>query len=163
MRSLSVAAVLALTGCAVEVVPVDVGPVAASEASAPSTSAPTAVFIPSPGLEAEAQRGYYTGRVSMTLDCAAGEVVIDVEDEVVQVTADCPRVVLRGDGTTVLAEGVGTLQVEESAGSAYVFLRRATTINVAADFMTVYWDEGNPGVTVSGFDSTANPNPLKER
>jgi hypothetical protein len=154
---------LALAGCGVEVVPREAPEPPLPSLPAPSTSAPTAVFVPSPGVEAEAQRGYYLSRVTVRQDCAAGEVVIDAEDEVVQVTADCPRVVLRGADTTVLAEGVGTLQVDQSAGSSYVFLRRATTINVDADFMTVYWDDGNPGVKVTGFDSTANPNPLKER
>lgn len=163
MWSLSVVATLALSGCAVEVVP-GAAPTSVGEPTTdPGPDRPTAVFIPSPGVEPEGQRGYYAGRITEKLDCAGGEVIIEVEDEVVQVTSDCPRVVLRGDGTSVLAERVGTLQVDATAGASYVFLRSATTITVEADFMTIYWDEGNPGVQVTGFDSKANPNPLKER
>ena len=157
---MSVVAALALNGCAVEVVP---APAPTSPVHTAPEAPPTAVFIPSPGVEPEAQRGYYAGLVTITLDCASGEVVIDAEDEVAQVTSDCARVILRGDGTTVLAEREGTLQVTESSGSAYVLVRSATTIDVAADAMAVYWDEGNPTVTMSGFNSTANPNPVKEQ
>jgi hypothetical protein len=151
-----------VSGCAVDLVNPQTSDAQTSDAkpsAVPSVVASTAAESEDP-LQ-NARRSFWSGRITATTDCPTGEIVISGEDQNVQITADCPRVVLRASDTNVIAQHVGTLVIEADADYGYVLVKSADTIDISGDFATVYWDEGSPGVTMAGL-STANPNPVKE-
>ncbi|PKQ31105.1 MAG: hypothetical protein CVT62_09155 [Actinobacteria bacterium HGW-Actinobacteria-2] len=144
------------SGCAIDAVTVT-NPSAVSPVATPS--APESAESDDP-LQ-YARRSYWAGRITATTTCPTGEVVISGEDQNVHIAADCQRVVVKGSDTNVIAQRVGTLVVEEDADFGYILVTSADTIDINGDLVTVYWDHGNPGVTMAG-NSTANPNPVKE-
>jgi hypothetical protein len=146
-----------MSGCAIETV--GTGVVSARPSVAVPAPAPSPAESDDP-LQ-YARRSYWAARITATTTCPTGEVVISGEDQNVQIAADCQRVVVKGSDTNVIAQRVGTLVVEEGADFGYLLLRSADTIDINGDQVTVYWDEGSPGVTMAG-NSTANPNPVKE-
>lgn len=153
--ALALAGVATLSGCAIETVGTGV------VNSRPSVAVPAPAPAESDDPLQYARRSYWATRITATTTCPTGEVVISGEDQNVQIAADCQRVVVKGSDTNVIAQRVGTLVVEEGADFGYLLLRSADTIDINGDQVTVYWDEGNPGVTMAG-NSTANPNPVKE-
>ncbi|MBU4250537.1 MAG: hypothetical protein KJ753_09490 [Actinobacteria bacterium] len=159
---------LVLTGCSVEMVrpgSASSAPQAGGEESAGANQADQSAdpdVTESEDPLQYARRSYYADKITATLDCANGEVVVDKSDQTVRITRDCAKVIIRAEYTDLLAEHVDSLLVEEAGEFSYVLLRSADTVVVAAEGTDVWWDEGNPTVDVAGFGSVANPNPVKE-
>jgi hypothetical protein len=155
---------LVLTGCAVEVVPTGgkASTAPATATGAHPSSAETATEGESEDPLQYARRSYYDDKITITIGCPTGEVLLDQEDQTVHLTQDCANVTIRAGSINLLAERVGTLVIEENSDFNYVLVRSAEKVQVDADMTDVWWDEGNPGVTVTGFNSTANPNPVKQ-
>ena len=163
--ALALAGAGAFSGCAVDLVP-SAGPgptptVVSEGLPSAASAGPAPEISESDDPLQYARRSFWAGRITARTDCPTGEIVISGEDQNVEITADCGRVVLRAAYTNVIAQHIGTLVIETDADDGYVLVRSADTIDVRGDYATVYWDEGNPGVTMAG-DSTANPNPVKE-
>ncbi len=168
---------LALAGCSVDVVDPN-GTLPTQPQAAPASQLPTnapgspsaqstRIDVPDESEEPEdplqyARRSYYADKITATVDCASGEVVVAKSDQTVRITQDCAKVTVRAEYTNLLAERVGTLVVEESGEFSYVLVRSAAIVKIIGDVTDVWWDEGSPGVTVTGFDSKANPNPVRE-
>lgn len=170
----------ALAGCSVDVVdpngalPTQPQLAPASQLATAASESPSAqstrIDIPDESEESEepedplqyARRSYYADKITATVDCASGEVVVAKSDQTVRITQDCAKVTVRAEYTNLLAEHVGILVVEEAGEFSYVLVRSADKVKIVGDVTDVWWDEGSPGVTVTGFNSKANPNPVKE-
>ncbi len=151
----------ALSGCAVDVVDTP-QPFRSTVVTPDSDPESDVASEPLPDDPAQyPRRSYWASRITVTTGCPTGEIVIAGDDQNVLVSGDCQRIVLRGSYTNVIAQRVGTLVIEPDADDGVVLLKSADTIDIKGDYAEVYWDEGNPGVTMDG-DSTANPNPMKE-
>ncbi|MCE1174434.1 MAG: hypothetical protein LWW77_07485 [Propionibacteriales bacterium] len=180
--ALAIAAMLALAGCGVDVIhaqpvpspatsaPAADGPVAEPTPTITETPGDTETVVPSPsesqtGEPTEldlARRSYYADKVDVTTGCPGGEIVLDQSMRVTMLTEPCERVVVTNSFNTLLAGEVGTLEIREAASHGHFLIGQLGSAKVAAPFNKVYWDSGNPKLTVTGFKCVVKPNPAKE-
>lgn len=81
------------------------------------------------------------------LTCPDGVVDVDSFATVVEVVEDCSVVNVSGDASTVVAQNVGTLNLDASA--TVVLVASAEQVNLAANGSanTVVWESGSPTVS----------------
>lgn len=159
---LFLAAALMLAGCSVEAIRPGDNTAAAESAQTQTPDAePTAEESDDPLWQA--RRSSYVDQIDVTIGCPSGEVVLDQDDQTTLITESCEKVTVKAEYAEVLAEHVGTLIVDLGGDDSTVLVRSVDTVNVYADYVVIYWDEGSPGVKVTGLESVANPNPVKER
>ncbi len=178
--ALTLASVLTLSGCGLEVVgPAPSSPSASpdgpvgTQASASAASVvdvdPSATPSPSPTQDGEpterdlARRSYYDDRIELTTACPTGRVVIDQSMRVTKITEDCKEVVVTGAFTTLLAQHIGTLKIEVTASHGHFIAASIGKADVAGAFNHIYWDSGEPALHVTGFKCVIQPNPAKEQ
>ncbi|HAM45455.1 MAG TPA: hypothetical protein DCM67_10615 [Propionibacteriaceae bacterium] len=175
------AAVLVLSGCSVELVsvnppdqpPADLQspsasstPTAAIGATTPAASAPSPASTyhkPDDPTEKDlAQRSYYADEIEVTTGCPGGKLTLDQSSRVTAITEDCHEVRVTAPFTTLLAEKIDTLIVEDTASLGHFIIREIGTARIDAPFNHVYWDRGKPQLKVSGFRCVVKPNPVPE-
>ncbi len=129
-----------LTACSVAV---DDGAPArpAADTSAPRRSASSATGntptnTPGHGVGA-------TATVTERSDCADGSVSVTNDGSGMEITADCPRVLITADGATVTATAVGELSV--AGNDTVVHTDTVDSIGLVGDGNTVTWSQGTPG------------------
>lgn len=181
--ALAIAAMLLVTGCGVDVVRLAPGPTQVTSAPAvdgpavepvasstePSSSAtdpvdpsPSASQTGQPTERDLARRSYYADKVDVTTGCPGGEIVLDQSMRVTRLTEPCDRVIVTAPFTTLIAGTVGTLDIRSGASHGHFLIGRIGVGKIDAPFNKVYWDAGNPRLTVTGFKCVVKPNPVKE-
>lgn len=172
------AAVLLLSGCSVELVSAkppnqpsadvqspQTSP-ATTDASEPTTSAPTptSTYVkPDDPTEKDlARRSYYADEIEVTTGCPDGKLTLDQTGRVTAITEDCHEVRVTASFTTLLAERIDNLIVEDTASLGHFIIREIGTARIDAPFNHVYWDRGKPRLTVTGFHCEVKPNPVSE-
>lgn len=159
---LVLAVALFLAGCSVEAIrPGD--DTAAAESVQTQTPDAESTAEESDDPHWQARRSSYVDQIDVTIGCPNGEIVLDQDDQTTLITESCKKVTVKAEYAEVLAEHVGTLIVDLGGDDSTVLVRSVDTVNVYADYVVVFWDEGSPGVKVTGSESVANPNPVKER
>jgi hypothetical protein len=181
--ALAFAAMLMVTGCGVDVIHLQPGPTPV--ASAPTGEEPvsdpttppdepsngaTDPVDPSPSASQTgdpteldlARRSYYADKVDVTTGCPGGEIVLDQSMRVTRLTESCDRVIVTAPFTTLIAGPVGTLEIKSGASHGHFLIQRLGVGKIDAPFNKVYWDQGNPRLSVTGFKCVVKPNPVKE-
>lgn len=175
------AAALLLSGCSVELVSASAPGQPRTDAQSPQTSAPTAegnesatptVAAPSatssyvkpddPTERDLARRSYYADEIEVTTGCPDGKLTLDQTGRVTEITEDCHEVRVTASFTTLLAERIDNLIVEDTASLGHFIIREIGTARIDAPFNHVYWDRGKPRLTVTGFRCEVKPNPVSE-
>ncbi len=174
-------AILVLSGCSVELVsanapdqpPADtqnptVSPTTAvaGDATPAAASAPAATSTYSkpdnPTEKDLARRSYYADEIEVTTGCPGGKLALDQSSRVTAITEDCHEVRVTAPFTTLLAEKIDILIVEDTASLGHFIIREIGTARIEAPFNHVYWDRGKPQLKVTGFRCVIKPNPVSE-
>lgn len=181
--ALGLAALLMLSGCSVDVIApgqgATPGPTDTQQALAePTESAESTESVepmssdpasPSPsvkkptGPNAKAYRSYYAGEADVTTGCPDGEIVIDQSMRTTVITEACDKVTVTAPFSNVLAQRVGKLVVTYTGSHSYFLVTELGSATIEAPFDHLYWDKGNPRVKVSGLNTVAKRNPVKEQ
>jgi hypothetical protein len=131
--------------------------------SAPEPSVSASKASRPTGPNAKAYRSYYADHIDITTGCPEGEIVIDQPNRTTVITEPCDKVTVTAPFNNVLAEKVGTLKVPFTGSGGYFLIRELGSADVKAPFDHLYWDKGTPRVKVSGLNTVAKPNPVKEK
>lgn len=175
------AAVLVLSGCSVELVSATapVPPPAEPPSAAITPTTPTAPEVTTPTTSAPsptstykkpdnptekdlARRTYYADEIEVTTGCPGGKLTLDQSSRVTAITEDCHEVRVTAPFTTLLAEKIDILIIEDTASLGHFIIREIGTATVDAPFNHVYWDRGTPRLKVTGFRCVIKPNPVSE-
>lgn len=175
------AAVVVFSGCSVELVPANAPSQPSTEPAGPQTSpvvtttpeatasataepTPTSTYHKpdNPTEKDLARRSYYSDEIEVTTGCPGGKLTLDQSSRVTAITDDCREVRVTAPFTTLLAEKVDTLIIEDTASLGHFIIREIGTARVEAPFNHVYWDRGTPRLKVTGFRCVIKPNPVSE-
>lgn len=186
--ALGLAALLMLSGCSVDVIAPGQGAAPSATDTQPEVGEPTESEEPAESVEptdsaeptssepasdapsvkkptgpnAKAYRSYYLDDVDVTTGCPDGEIVIDESMRTTVITEDCDKVTVTAPFNNVLAQRVGKLVVTYTGSNSYFLVTELGSATIEAPFDHLYWDKGNPRVKVSGLNTVAKPNPVKE-
>lgn len=166
------------SGCSVEMVPATTSAAGsqtpgAQNSTQPSeprdggtTKAPTVQVTAIDPDESEettlARRSHYAGEIEISTGCPDGVLTLSRTDTVTRLTENCHKVVVDAPYVTLLAEKVDVLIVNGAASSGHFIIRELGSATLDAPYSYLYWDRGTPRLSVSGYESFANPNPVSE-
>lgn len=176
-----ICAVLVLSGCSVELVAANPPDQPTTQRQAPQSTPtmtaaddettpaapvpdPTSTYVKpdSPTEQDLARRAYYADEIEVTTGCPGGKITLDQSTRVTAITEDCHEVRVTAPFTTLLAEKIDILIVENTASLGHFIIREIGTARIEAPFNHVYWDRGKPQLKVTGFHCVIKPNPVSE-
>lgn len=146
---------VALTGCTFGFSP-DGPP--SSGTGAPPSSEPVEPGTETPGGEDADDvltREGIAAAATRQVTCGGGELEVSDIGVAVEVTDDCARLVVSGDGAIVLGAAVDELVVD--GVGAVAFVASADTVVVTGDGSAVLWESGSPSIDDTSVGSLQLP------